>query len=165
MKTKTSCIISIPMCIISHQKHFETCNGYDCGVGNTLWLFAIHFWQFAPNLINFEPLVSALYHFFLKNEQLGDNCHSFIYKIKPKHFLRFLMPCLVTARAKNCNHFKAICAKFDHFWTVGFSLIWTSYENETSCIISIPMSIRSNQNNFFVFLCLGHSVSDTLQTF
>ena len=38
MKTTTLCIISIPMCIISHQKHFETFNG--CGAGDTLWLFA-----------------------------------------------------------------------------------------------------------------------------
>ena len=40
MKTTTSCIISIPMCMISHQKYFETFNGYGCGAGDTLWLFA-----------------------------------------------------------------------------------------------------------------------------
>ena len=56
--------------------------------------------HFAPNLIIFEPLVSALYHIFSKTNTWG--------------------------------------------------------------IISIPISIRSNQNILFVFLCLGHSVSDAL---
>ena len=33
------------------------------------------------------------------------------------------------------------------------------------CIIFIPMSIRFHQNIFFVFVCLGHSVGDTLHPF
>ena len=103
MKAKMLGIISIPMCITLHQKHFKIFNGYGCGVGNTLWLFANHFWQIAPNLIIFEPLVSALYHFFSKTN--------------------------------------------------------------TWRIVPIPLSMRSNQNIFFVFLSLGHSASDTMQPF
>ena len=79
--------------------------------------------------------------FFFQKRTLRDNSHSFVYKIRPKHSLRFLMPW---------------SQREWHFATI-FS--WIGPKMSTWGIISIPLSIRSNQNIFFVFLCM----SDTLQ--
>ena len=120
--------------------------------------------QFAPNLILFEPLVTALYHFFLENKNLGHYPHSYVYKIKSKPCLLFLMSWSQRERhiatilrhfAPNLIIFEPLVSALYHFFL----------KTNTWGIISIPMSIRSNQNIVFVFLCLGHSVSDTLQPF
>ena len=120
--------------------------------------------HFAPNLIIFEPLVSALYNFFFKKKLLGHYLHFYVYQIKLKHFLRFLMPWSQRERrittilrhfAPNLIIFEPLVLALYNFFS----------KTNTWGIISIYLSIKSNQNIFFVFLCLGHSVSDTLQPF
>ena len=119
---------------------------------------------FALNLIIFEPLVSALYHIFFKNQHLGHYLYSYVYKIKSKHFLRFLMPWSHRERrnATILRHFAPNLIIFEPL----VSAIYNFFSKTNIWgIISISLYIRSSQNIFFVILCLGHSVSDTLTPF
>ena len=119
---------------------------------------------FAPNLILFERLVTALYHFFLENKNLGHYPHSYVYKIKSKPCLLFLMSWSQRERyiATVLRHFAPNLIIFEPLVS---ALYHVFSKTNTWGIISNPISIRSNKNIFFVFLCLNHSVSDTLQPF
>ena len=79
-----------------------------------------HFWTVGFSFISL---------FFFKNEHLGDNSHSFVYKIKAKHFLRFLM-----SWSQREWHFATIFSWIGPnliiFGPLVLPLIWTSHENK-----------------------------------
>ena len=88
-KTNTWGIIFIPMSIGSKQNIFFIflCLGHS--VSDTLKLFEVDLrkiWSFLNRWFQLHMT------FFFKNEHLGHYLHFKIYKIKPKHFLLFLMP-------------------------------------------------------------------------
>ena len=68
--------------------------------------------QFAPNLIIFEPLVSALYTLFFENKHLGHYFHSYVYKIKSKPFLHFQLPW-----SQHKRHITTIFSWFCQIWS------------------------------------------------
>ena len=88
-KTNTWGIISIYLSIKIKSKHFL--RFLMSWSQRERHIATIYSW-FGPNLNIFEPLVSALYNFFFKKKSLGHYLHSYVYKIKLKHFLHFLMP-------------------------------------------------------------------------
>ena len=89
-KTNTWVIISIPiMAISSNQNIFFIFLGLGNSVSDTLQSFSGNLrqiWSFLNRWFQFYIT------FFFKNEYLGHYLQSYIYKIKWKHFLRFLMP-------------------------------------------------------------------------
>ena len=156
---KNLCIISIPMSIRFYQNIFFVfvCLGHS--VGDTLHPFQGALCKF---FLIFEPLVSALYHIFLKNKHLGHYLNSNCYKYKSNRFLYFLRPWSQRER-RIATIFQYFAPNLILFEPLVSALYHIFSKTNTWGIIPNPISIRSNKIIFFVFLCLVHSASDTLQ--
>ena len=159
-KTNTWGIISIYLSIKSNQNIFFVflCLGHS--VSDTLQPFIVDLGQ----IWSFLNRWFQLYITFFKIEHLGHYFHIFVYKIKSKHYLRFLM-----SWSQRERHIATIYSWFAPNLIIFEPLVSALYnffsKTNTWGIISIYLSIKSNQNIFFVFLYLGHSVSNTLQPF
>ena len=82
-------------------------------------------------LLGTITLVSALYDiFFSKTNIRGIISISFSIRSNQNIFFVFICRGHILSNTLQPFYFQLILAKFDHFWTVGFSLIWISHEND-----------------------------------
>ena len=110
----------------------------------------------------FKPLFSAVFHifFFSKTNTWGIISIPLSTRPNQKIFFIYIFSCWAT----HATIFSWFRPNLIIFGLKVSALYELHMKTTTSCIISIPMSIRLNQNIFFVFLCLGHSFNDALQS-